>query len=396
MSVVRSPVRSVVRSPVRSVFGGGDTQTDLQRLLALSPSLLIWPANGAGWQGTSGGTLAASGQPLGLGADLSQLGGKTLSEWLATAPELVTNGGFDSDTTGWTAGNSATLSAPSGVFRVENGAANFGTGSQQVTVVAGRVYVATYTASGGTSGFTLRFGSSAAGTQYASISATGAGQVVFTAANTTLFITAANSSATLGLFSEYDNISVRELPGNHLRAGTWATPSDAARGTFQNNAINFSGVDDYYSLLNAIPITESMTVVRAFKRASAGINTVGMGTLASATPIEGYWRSADNLNLLGLPTERTSAANTSTGSFVTASRRNASALTLRLNGTEVISNTPGAASGSFETIGRRSSVYNSGELSFIMVVDETVNPLTDANLTLVEQIAAGTNGATLS
>lgn len=380
----------------RSVVGLVDGQTDLQRILALSPSLLVWPAQGAGWQGTSGGTLAASGQPLGLGVDLSQLQGKTLSEWLAapTTSELVTNGDFSDGTTGWTAGNSATLSASSGVFRVENGAANFGTGSQQVTVVAGRAYVATYTTAGGTSGFTLRFGSSAAGTQYASISATGAGQVIFTAANTTLFITAANSSATLGLFSEYDNISVKELPGNHLRAGTWASPSDAARGTFQNNAINLDGVNDYYSLLNAISITENMTVVRAFKRASAGIDNIGLSTLATQ-PYEAWWLTSNSIlaALVGATNNTHATSQTQTGSFVLTTSRNSTNETVRRNGTAFTPVATAAAAGTFTTFGRRNTSYNSGEISFLAVFP---TELTGANLALVEQIAASTNGSVLA
>jgi hypothetical protein len=385
MSVVRSPVRSVVRSPVRSVFGGGDTQTDLQRLLALSPSLLIWPANGAGWQGTSGGTLAASGQPLGLGADLSQLGGKTLSEWLAapTTSERVVNGSFAADSD-WTKG--ADWSIGGGVATKVPGTQN--SLSQTLTgITSGRVYVITMTVTLSAGTFNPFFTSVSLG----NLTTSGTYTFVVADSGSSDILAIQGQVATSG---SIDNISVRELPGNHLRAGTWATPSDAARGTFQNNAINFSGVDDYYSLLNAISITTNMTVVRAFKRASAGILSIGVGNTASNTRYDGRWGS-DNVRSVSLGTAETDigTANTATGSFVFTASRNASAQILRQNGTQLATGTPPTASGSFDNIGRRNTGYNSGEISFLAVFP---TELTGANLTLVEQIAAGTNGATLS
>jgi hypothetical protein len=403
MSVVRSPVRSVVRSPVRSVFGGGDTQTDLQRLLALSPSLLIWPANGAGWQGTSGGTLAASGQPLGLGADLSQLGGKTLSEWLASAPELVTNGDFSGGTTGWAAYGTSlpTLSIVSGAMLITNTGTTAQRGaSQAITTVVGRAYRITgaLTASTGTVAARLRVGTIPNGgieNANATLAAGQSADVVFVATSTTTYVALNDQGTDASSTLTWDNISVRELPGNHLRAGTWASPSDAARGTFQNNAINFSGVDDFYSLLNAISITTNMTVVSAFKRASAGIQNCVIGNASAAEPYAGRWQ-ADNFRLAALGASASGygvGASTNTGSFVETVARTASTDIMRYNGTQIGTRTPPTVSGTLNAFGRRNANYNSGEISFLAVFP---TELTGADLALVEQIAAGTNGATLS
>lgn len=367
----------------------GLLQTAIQRILALSPSALYWPAQGAGWQNTTGGTLAASGQPVGLLPDLSQLGGKTLAEWLASAPELVTNGGFDTDTA-WTKGTGWTISGGTANFTATGSNSNL---SQAGSYVEGRVYEITVTAT------------VVAGQLNCFIGSAGTGGInVFTASGTQSRIVRC-ASGTLAVFLQasatftgaIDNISVKELPGNHLRAGTWASPADSSRAFLTaGGALNFDGVNDYYSLLNAIPITEQMTVVRAFKRASASISSMGLGSAAADFPHEANWFSSNTI-LSRLANTSTgavaSAANTSTGSFVTASRRTASTETIRLNGTEVATGAARTAGSSLAALGRRNTVYNSGEISFLAVFP---TELTGADLALVEQIAAATNGAVLA
>jgi hypothetical protein len=261
---------------------GTQGQTDLQRILALSPSLLIWPEQGAGWQGTSGGTLAASGQPLGLGADLSQLGGKTLAEWLAapTTAELVTNGaaGF-SGTTDWTA-ISSTISESSGRLSIAGiGAQDPGAASALGGYEAGKTFLiqgTIHSAGGspanfnyvrlanGTGSFAGAVGWQGPSTYTGPIEAV----VSVPAGWTGMRITVQRggnpvpAETTIVLSS----ISVRELPGNHLRAGTWASPSDAARGTLQSSGgvtwIAPSGVDDQYSFLTALSARAIVARVR--------------------------------------------------------------------------------------------------------------------------------------
>lgn len=367
---------------------GSTTTTDLPRLIALSPSLLIWPAQGAGWQGTSGGTLAASGQPLGLGADLSQLQGKTLSEWLAAAPELVTNGDFATDT-GWTKGTGITIAGGKAVFTSVSVGQLL---TQSLTVTAGTTYAVTYTIGDySAGGVAPRFtgGSTVAGTTQIA-AGTYTEIMVAVSGNNVLEFRASFATASLSV----DNVSIKALPGNHLRAGTWASPSDSARGLFQNNAINFDGVNDYYSLLNAISITTNMTVVRAFKRASAGINNVGLGGSGNP-PYDALWLTDNNTYLkLGDLIQTSSSTSTGTGSFVLTSQRNASAQSSRRNGAAIAAPASApAVTGTLTAFGLRTSNYNSGEISFLALFP---TELTGANLALVEQIAAATNGATLA
>ncbi|OYW72700.1 MAG: hypothetical protein B7Z37_24020 [Verrucomicrobia bacterium 12-59-8] len=81
--------RSLIGSGLVSLNGRSDgpslvTDPDIETILALSPSILIWPEKGAGWQTVTGGSLVtADAQNVGLLPDLSQLGGATLAEYLA-------------------------------------------------------------------------------------------------------------------------------------------------------------------------------------------------------------------------------------------------------------------------------------------------------------------------
>jgi hypothetical protein len=354
--------------------------TDLQRLLALSPSLVIWPEQGAGWQGTSGGTLAASGQPLGLGADLSQLEGKTLDEWLAAAPELLAPIDF---TTGWNQSGAAVTFDSASTYTAA-GVANV----TKAYFDVGKTYVLTINATF-TSSALLLFNAVNATNQIGPLTSGVTSTLVFNALNANLNI----RPTTAGTVT-INSVSLKELPGNHLRAGTWASPSDAARGTFQNDAINFSGVDDYYSLLSAINVTESMTVVRAFKRATNAINSAGFGTNA-AVPNDAFWFGTDKKIYAALTSGAafSSDANTNTGSFVVTSQRSASTEVIRVNGVQVATRSAAAVGGSLTFFGRANTAYNSGEQSFAFV---SPSELTGADLTFVEQIAAATNGATLS
>lgn len=523
-------LRSLLQPGSRSLVGR-ESLTSLQRILALSPSLLIWPEQGAGWQGTSGGTLAASGQPLGLGVDLSQLGGKTLAEWLASAPELAPAVGSLSGTVENDGGASSSFSA--GVWTIATPSSLGGYPRVNVSVpgiTVGKVYRVTgEIALTGISAVTMRLASAGTANTFGlGVTTVFDGVVSAAVANQINIFPAGTPSGTLTFVS----LSVKELPGNHLRAGTWASPSDAARasyviqtdpalynvsgqpelnvgswllsapgtatatespaGTFNltgdgvnsgiadkeittvagrlycvqfnigtavvflrvgtaqtgsqlltatsygvgsqaviftatgtsswlrfnravaslgtvsgisvkeipasqyKYALSFDGASDYYSLLNAISITESMTVVHAIKRATTGIKSVGLGKTSASVPQSLYWQDTNNNLFSQLGSTgfgATAAANTTTGSAVVTSRRNASTDTIRLNGTQVGSAAALAAGGTLDVVGQRQGNYHAGEISFLALFP---TELTGANLALVEQIAAATNGAVLA
>jgi hypothetical protein len=150
------------------------------------------------------------------------------SKGLVLGSELVTNGDFSSGTTGWTA-DSSTLSVVSNRLNVATTAFNQGA-SQAITFAANKTY-------------RVSLDVIYSGTDYAVLlgNAFGQGQVyqsgqLATSRTVTFYVTPGAGAKTLSLFSyaggnvQYDNISVRELPGNHAtQTASAKRPKLAAR-----------------------------------------------------------------------------------------------------------------------------------------------------------------------
>ena len=146
--------------------------------------------------------VAAGEQPVGLVLDKSK--------GLVLGPELVTNGTFDTDTawtkgTGWTiSGGSANVSSAGAAYL-----------DQPNILTAGKTYRITFTVSNFVSGnITL------SGTYFSpgfQVNTNGTFTVLLSA-NSTLFRIGSTNAASYSL----DNISVRELPGNHAYQATSA------------------------------------------------------------------------------------------------------------------------------------------------------------------------------
>jgi hypothetical protein len=128
-------------------------------------------------------------------------------------PEMVTNGTFVTNTTGWGAANAAVLSVVSGRMRLTGGGGTNGQARQTVTAilpVVGRSYRVSAEIYPGTSiARTLRVGTSTGGTQYGTLSTTGFIDIVAT--STVLMLTCNMADTTVGNYAEYDNISVKEF-----------------------------------------------------------------------------------------------------------------------------------------------------------------------------------------
>jgi hypothetical protein len=154
---------------------------------------------------------------------------------LTLGPELVTNGTFDSDIVGWTATGGAVLAwNPIGAIDVTRVSSATDRASQQITCVAGNIYRASFSVTAGNNTASMRVGTTASGSEVAVQSqlTSGAAETVtffFTATTTNLFISLGVSANTTRTF---DNISVRELPGNHAftpAAASTARPTVSAR-----------------------------------------------------------------------------------------------------------------------------------------------------------------------
>ena len=125
--------------------------------------------------------------------------------------EVVTNGHFKDGTIGWTALNLATLSVVSGRLRVTNGA-SYGKAEQLLTTVSGVTYKLQVSGFNGTTNSQVRVGTTSAGVDLlSSTNINGDFTFSFTATSTTSYISLTNSNNGVGEYSEFDNVSVREI-----------------------------------------------------------------------------------------------------------------------------------------------------------------------------------------
>jgi hypothetical protein len=190
------------------------------------------------YQDSAGTTpVTAVEQPVGLILD------RRLGALEALGPNLVTNGTFDVDTTGWTASTS-TLSAPSGRLRVtETGAAAAGFARQSFAVVSGEWYRVTLDVTTmAAAKAQVWVGSAYGGAQWLLVDniTTARPLTAFFRATTATAFFELVMSATLGGTTEYvefDNVSVQRVPGNHAFQAT-----STARPTLRNryNLFTFS------------------------------------------------------------------------------------------------------------------------------------------------------------
>jgi len=175
--------------------------------------------------------VTADGQPVGLILDKSK--------GLVLGPELVTNGDFATDT-GWTKSAGTTISG--GKVNLASVAINTIAFEQTgYSLVVGKTYEIKFEISNYSSGsFSIRLGNNTLN-NITGINANGSYVYRIVQGNTgtqsfSVFV------AVIGTAS-FDNISVKEIPGNHAVA-----PSDAARPLYKTDGtyhwLQFDGVDD--------------------------------------------------------------------------------------------------------------------------------------------------------
>ena len=184
----------------------------------------------------------------------------------ATGANLVTNGTFDTNTTGWTAENSAVVTLSSNRIRVTAGAPGNGLAYQQITTVAGQRYTISYDAypqtenttfgqfyirDGSTSGSIIKSVNNSVGKTYS---------YTFIATSTSTFIVLYGSSTnTNGNYTEWDNIILkqedapRDYSADIKGSGTNKTLTAAGNagvgyelGGYYKSAMTFDGSGDYF------------------------------------------------------------------------------------------------------------------------------------------------------
>ena len=231
---------SIVQLAVRQLLGGTFSPIDL----FANGEQGVWydPSDFSTLYQDAAGTtpVTAVEQPVGLMLDKSK--------GLVLGPELVTNGTFDTDTSGWTAFD-ATLSIVDGKLRVDTGI-DYGRAFQAIPVVAGKTYLVTATVTNvsGSTATIVNFspdliegGDAPIGNSSSGIGSRQA-SFVWTAPQTRSYaIRVQNNNTDPNSINDFDNISVRELPGNHAFQTT-----SASRPVLKASPPNltFDAVDD--------------------------------------------------------------------------------------------------------------------------------------------------------
>ena len=169
------------------------------------------------------------GDPVGIMLDTSPTGSQTMAVFIAGQPELVTNGTFDTDTSGWTASTGFTVSSDNGGLKAayDGSTGQFYVGAAQaVTTEIGKLYEITFdvTALNNNTG-RLRVEVNLGDGKHLNKGTLGLGSYTykFYASTTTTYLNFSVQTNSAGS-ATYDNISVKELPGHHAIA-----PADSAR-----------------------------------------------------------------------------------------------------------------------------------------------------------------------
>ena len=153
-------------------------------------------------------------------------------ESAVSSVNLITNGEFETDTSGWNAGNSATLTRDTATsangtacLKVTNSGATFGIASWQATTVVGRVYkVAAYLKIGTALTAQLSVGTLPSEANIASTNTSSAtwvkAELIFEAVGTTTYVHFVNNNASGGT-AYYDSISLYDMGANLVTNGTF-------------------------------------------------------------------------------------------------------------------------------------------------------------------------------
>jgi hypothetical protein len=155
--------------------------------------------------------------------------------------ELVTNGTFDTDTTGWSQ-SSSTLSVDSNRLKITNSTTVKGWAIQGFATTIGKTYVITFTGTFGNTGFGYWLGTSSKGSQYTSNSGwAGEKSLTFTATATTAYISFRNGGSAVGEYSFVDGVTCKEaipdrsVKGNGLAVYGTLTLKDPDGTTHTDN-----------------------------------------------------------------------------------------------------------------------------------------------------------------
>jgi hypothetical protein len=323
------------------------------------------------YQDAAGTTpVTGTGQPVGLMLDKSK--GLTLGS------DVVTNGTFDTDSN-WDKGSHWTISG--GVASSVNGSLR---NLSQACLTVGKTYKVSWDQTTSSGNIMVYVG---LGFPTPAITGTGTKTAICKATtNTTLYFQAQN-----GFTGTIDNISVRELPGNHATQST-----STARPTLQLSGssyyLDFDGVDDSLAATFASAQAQPNTVAAgfAFDNSNAGEPVVD-GTTSARHYIYKF-ASAPLRMFAGAAITGLSGALS--GDYVALGHFNTSSSTLKVNGSAEATGNVGTQLWSGVTLGAayNLSAHLDGRIYGFIGVNRTLDP---DEITNVESYLADKTGVTL-
>jgi hypothetical protein len=242
----------------------GSVATTYQPITTVGAGVIARFPNATLYQDDTGTALVTTpGQTVGLMLDKSK--------GLVLGTELVANGTFDSGITGWTQ-QSGAIAWDAGRIRVTDVAGADGEARQPLTLAVGRSYQITYTITtlDATNLAIVRIldGVNFSG-QHTTV---GTFSGVFTASATNNRIGLVSTST--GLSATFDNISVKELPGNH-----------AVQATFANRPLY--GIVPFGGRRNLLTQTNDLTNLTNWPTGDISLGS-RTGAGVSVTDAEGY------------------------------------------------------------------------------------------------------------
>lgn len=279
-------------TPGATVVGGAipSFETVMKKLFANSEQGFWYDPNDLStmYQDAAGTIpVTGAGQSVGLMLDKSK--------GVALGNELVTNGSFDNGTTGWVAEYQSALSNVGGKLRVTATGIN-PYGVQAISgLTVGKTYKLTYApfVKTSTGAWVINLGNKAGGyqAQYGVVRESAlavGGSFIFTATTTVLNIALVGGVGTVvGDYADFDNISVKEIVGNHA---SQTTSSMRPLLVASPQRLDFDTVDD--KLVTTLPAQlTGCTVVRS-------VPNVGTQILTGQTIPTTYNDNTDHCGLI--------------------------------------------------------------------------------------------------
>ena len=247
------------------------------------------------FQDSAGTTpVTADGQPVGLVLDKSK--------GLVLGSELVTNGDFSNGATGWSLGSGWSIS---GGAAASAGSNQFQALSQTVATAAGKTYEVKMSVTFTSGSLLIRLGS---GINKAEVSS--GGEKIFSLVADGNEISFLSSAAGFEFVGSIDNISVRELAGNHaLAPNSSSRPLKTSTGASQWT--NYDAVDDVLNTTFPSALGSNCTIARA--------NVGGAPTILTGQTIgTSYADSTDNAGLIIIDRALTGQETTDVTAWLTA------------------------------------------------------------------------------